>query len=42
MGMAVLLLFILSIIAVGGGKYGYKNLLSRNIAELEVLEYLKK
>lgn len=42
MGMAVLLLFILSIIAVRGGKYGYKNLLSRNIAELEVLEYLKK
>lgn len=42
MGMAALFLFILSIIAVRGGRYSYKNLLSRNIAELEVPEYLKK
>ena len=42
MSVAILRLFILSIIAVRGGGYGYKNLLSRNIAELEILEYLRK
>ncbi|HGF8314864.1 hypothetical protein [Enterococcus faecium] len=41
-GVNIIISLLACFAAIGGGLYGYKHALAQNIAELEVLEYIRK
>ncbi|HGF7722456.1 hypothetical protein [Enterococcus faecium] len=41
-GVNIIISLLACFVAIGGGLYGYKHALAQNIAELEVLEYIRK